>query len=127
MRPTLYAGDHDEGNHATILNRVLPLRCPHPDCKEGRIMVTGPCPDQKPYDNADGFEISCLVLHWVGADHNICDGRGFLYPDPPDWWERSSSGRVWIRQWEQHCTISWQAMGILEDSEYIGLQYSESG
>ncbi len=121
MRPTLYADDVEVspvamGEAAQAARRILPHRCPHPDCKEGRIMVTGPCPDAKPYDNADGFEISCLVLHWVGADHNICDGRGWLYPDPPDWWDVWSSYDETLVDdtWQQHLRFVYRAMGILE-------------
>lgn len=121
MRPSLYADDlglvlpealSDESVARLSefllklegLQRVLPRRCP--DC------------------HGLGYENYLADTEWPDGmltqepdqrSHPPCEGRGWLYPDPPDWWERSSSGRVWIRQWEQHCRTSWRAMCILGD------------
>jgi len=111
MRPTLYADDIlgvREGerrpweDELEILARVLPLRCP---CD------TQPTSIKPPVD---------------------CDGRGWLYPDPPDWWEDLIMNDEFLRreyteerrrdmldtmteEWHKQLRNVWRAMGILEE------------
>jgi hypothetical protein len=53
-----------------------------------------------------------------------CDGLGFLYPDPPEWW----GGTAWwkdlvhdfnrkpfhISEWEAFCVAAWRVLGVVE-------------
>ncbi len=108
MRPTLYADtllvnaeEHNgmllfDNDAADALIAILPLRCP---CD------TQPTSIKPPVD---------------------CDGLGFLYPDPPDWWtagwvdeiaadmERRNPGTM-KAEWEVHLRQTYRAMGILEE------------
>ena len=99
MKLTLYAEDVENAAVSKAvwakgldsLQRILPTRCP-------RENETNPA---EPHGCA------------------TCERRGWLYPDPPDWWGRGTpedyegSGR----RWEAHCWDTWRAMGILEESD----------
>ena len=43
-----------------------------------------------------------------------CDGRGFLYPEAPDWWDMIEHDGDLLNNWERHCARTWQAMGITD-------------
>ena len=122
MRPTLYANDtsfHCEGKDASeqfktirmvrqaqvkAVRRVLPRRCPNELCVDGENRAVG----------------------YLCGD---CDGRGWLYPDPPAGWPKGqlvNDGLTdeWMdgwrfkpsdSEWESLCMTVWFAMGILED------------
>ena len=39
-----------------------------------------------------------------------CDGAGFLYPDPPDWWDLD-----WYEpDWDGFCELVWRVLGIVD-------------
>ncbi len=115
MRPTLYADDRNEAEFQTwmpdgtlnfdhgkynyeraqVLDRVLPLRCPN-------------------IEDADHDRLGCFD----------CDGRGFLYPDQPDWFDDTWNNLQYdggpptmapSDLWPELCEQVWRHMGILED------------
>ena len=71
MKPTLYAEDLDiltDTETRERFARVLPRNCPAPILE---------------------------VIEQHRRCH-LCDGAGFLYPDPPDWmWEGALGGMTW--------------------------------
>lgn len=87
MKPTLYAEDvavypTDWEDVGLDLARILPRRCP-------------------------------ARTHGATANNCICgkDGcRGWLYPDPPEWWP----GTFPYVEWPEHCHRMWQLLGIVE-------------
>jgi len=114
MRPTLFA-DHVPDDFRTdsewlmnmrealrVLKPILPRRC--------RIGN-----DVQGYNDCSG---SVFVIEFIDSDptpgpHPECEGRGWLYPDPPDWWPWDKAEAP--KRWEGHCDAMWRAMGILED------------
>ena len=116
--PTLYADDLDYLDSAVVdtLKRILPIRCPHPKCDDGKVTVGAPCPDDLNRSNADGPQVSCGVYHLETVDHDTCEGRGWLFPDMPDWWyEPADCERE--TPWKAFCKDMWRAMGIWEGTE----------
>ena len=71
------------------LERVLPRRCPGKDDR--------------------GY----LCGHEETLEVNLCETRGWLYPDMPDWWGLNPDDDQNQAVWESHCRTSWRAMGIL--------------
>ena len=52
------------------------------------------------------------------SGHLACDGRGFLYPDPPDDWDAfGTANYVEEPDWEFFCDVLWVVLGIVEDTE----------
>ncbi len=108
MRPTLYVTDIPDnlevvGEVVPALNgaiglrslkRILPLRCPSPPCHDGELHI---------YDG-DGDEWRIVSKE----DDPLCEGRGWLYPDPPYWFMEDSSDWHWMT----YCETTWRAMGI---------------
>ncbi len=125
MKPTLFAGDPNAPLHvpneccvaASHVKRILPTRCPG-----------------LPHGSPTSTDTS-VIGHNVGC----CNSRGWLYPDPPDWWvgemkivwdilerkgtkplaEKRAEIEESIRvakhaEWPQFCDKVWKAMGILE-------------
>ncbi len=102
MRLKLYADDilavdtynMDSEESRQALKRILPLRCPR--CKgttyiDGSPLLGWPC-DECP------------------------DSPGFIYPDPPDWYETSMyANLIEGIGWHGVCRLVWRAMGIWED------------
>ncbi len=116
MRPTLYANDIPDdlqvvGDVVPALNGAIALR------NVKRILPLR-CFDSKACDPLNDDEF--------GVGHQECDGRGFLYPDPPDWWTAGYVDEVAATMeqqhpgtlkglWEEHLRETWRAMGILEE------------
>ena len=58
--------------------------------------------------NCEGTAVSCPA----------CEGRGFLYPPMPDWFEAHffpDTGQA-EEAWQFHLETVWRAMGITEDT-----------
>jgi len=98
MKPTLYADDlgFDDVSWVRKFARVLPRRCPGLDAM--------------PSDH-----VRCE-----------CDGLGFLYPDPPDWWYQDilqsismpNEGQLQVnirQEWEIFLHDAWRVLGVIED------------
>ena len=88
MKPTLYADDLDGyfGEAIEAIVRILPVRCP------AHVETSG--------DYGAGFEIAC----------EDCDGRGFGFPDMPDWWGVLVDGFGAEGKWHRHCEDTWRVM-----------------
>ena len=92
MKPTLCVEDlkgwdYVVAQHVDRFERILPTRCP------------------------DFFE----DIHYGMGDDCECEGRGWSYPDMPDWWYEPAE---WEREtpWKAFCKDMWRTMGILEDT-----------
>jgi len=99
MKPTLYAEDVLVMASQHLLSfpepfdvtRILPRRCPNPQ------------------------------FYSRPQDCTTCDGLGFLYPDPPEWWmtERDLDDQLnpAERTWRWFCDDVWRVLGIVEVDE----------
>ena len=92
MKPTLYAEDIRDKPPArmaqlgdVLADRILPRRCPDGEKVLGRHM----------------------------PNHLQCDGRGFLYPDPPDGKPVVRFGPIYV-PWVDWCESVWVRLGIVE-------------
>ncbi len=101
MKPELYAEDiHENDAWAYVLIPILPRRCLTDDCREGGL-----------YDEYQGREGP------YGVGDPVCGGRGWLYPDMPDWWEPDTRERIRVSYWQDHCDDTWRAMNITNSNE----------
>ncbi len=96
MQPTQFADDYDADFALDALERILPRRCPELASHDLRYSATG------------------------GCYNDLCEGRGWLYPDPPDWWGLGAEGVTISDEYQRHLWASrleaiWRAMGILEE------------
>ena len=55
----------------------------------------------------------------LGNHHVECDGRGWLYPDPPKWWWEHA--KLWWKDsedaeqgWHQFCDLFWKVLRMYE-------------
>ena len=83
------------------------------------------CPDC----DGRGFTFSLLanehgeVEERIGSDPRQClrcDGHGWLYPDPPEWWWKDymQAEKTWARSaWESFCDRMWRVLGMYEYGE----------
>lgn len=115
MKPTLYADDLNSlnghcGNTAIRfercfgidLARVLPRRCENCDDR-------GRC-------NGKAFRHSIHIMNI--HDCHTCDGLGFLYPDPPDWYGANSTHpERRIRNWRNFLHQVWHVLGIVDETD----------
>lgn len=99
MKPTLYAEDVATSSGGAPIRalqaivRTLPRRCPNTRC-------------------VDGWDSTDTALFPNGRDCMSCDGLGFLYPDPPEWWPPSKAAL--IRWREEQVPMMWRVLGIVE-------------
>ena len=109
MKPTLYADDIDP----TVARGGIPVR-PY---KFLMPILPRRC------DNC-GARGKGLDGHVV-RDCDICDGRGYLYPETPEWWDWDWDGMAHMGNhfyrasaiedtWQLHLQGMWRAMGIAE-------------
>ena len=68
--------------------------------------------------NGKGRGLHVMNIH----DCHTCGGLGFLYPDPPDWWEEMWNQTFLGKEvaddaWEQHCRTTWRVLKVTEDTE----------
>jgi hypothetical protein len=47
----------------------------------------------------------------------MCEGRGWLYPEQPDWWEggRILAPTIRAYSWEEWCDGMWRVMGLYQE------------
>ncbi len=95
MKPSLYAPTTKEmwPRHRDAMNRILPTRCPQGD--DGKIAY---------HQGSDGYVEDCP----------FCEGRGWLYPPMPDYWDHNHDSES-IFGWNFFCREVWRAMGILDE------------
>jgi hypothetical protein len=117
MKPTLFANEVDGDDPSAeeydaildAMRRILPKRCP--DC-EG----TG----KDDICSKDGFHTGSEGKCEYNTPDPTCEGRGFFYPDMPDWWDKEpytswgSQHTNWQEAWEGMCDDTWRAMGVTE-------------
>ena len=128
MKPRLYATSREDWV-SDAAARILPRRCPlcSPYAEShgvGWTMQTKAIIWKNgKLDGAYGeMTVGCPRCggDW-GTTNGGTPGRGWLYPDPPDWWMDLWLAPHWAydRQkfWERHCRDTWRAMGILEESD----------
>jgi hypothetical protein len=73
----------------------------------------------------------CDCTHQDGAmegldgwpvSHDKCGGRGWLYPEQPDWWHkrdfcnRSAMCRKSEEAWHHYCDLTWRVMRLYQDN-----------
>ena len=105
MRPTQFADDYEADAALDALERILPLRCPSDDFLQ-------PLLDALPPHTSKCGE-GCQ-----------CEGRGWLYPDPPDFWEIAAKWKQpphyeqtflpHPERWHYLCWAVWRQMRIVE-------------
>ena len=107
MRPTLFADAIPDEIHSErkywmnarealrVLKPILPKRC-------GRCLGEG-----RSMEATEEFGPETLERC------DTCEGRGWLYPDMPDWWAEDWNPPDLM--WRRQCTYTWRVLGILED------------
>ena len=97
MRPTLFA-DHVPDDFRTDSEWLMNMR--------EALRVLKPILPRRCY-------LLPVEDHW--DECRPCEGRGWLYPEPPDWWGLDPDDGQNQKVWESQCRVFWRAMGILED------------